>query len=441
MPGARRLVLTLPLLLGCCGGPSTAAPSPSPVPASEQSRPQADVGSTAPASADEPGAPQPHETSWILALLERHPDEFGALLDDPAAARLQILVTLVPDAAADPPQLVHHGFREGAEFIYPASSIKTFASVAALLRLQALQEQGAAVGLDTPVALCEGAAKRCAVTPDPSNHDGGVVTLGHEVRKMQLVSDNVAFNRLYDFVGHRELNETVWTLGFPEVRIHHRMFDSDDPKVRRTTPRMELRPLRGDSVIIEARTSDLELTPPELPGLEVGVAHLDKDRNRIDEPLSFADKNYASIRDLHRLIMALVMPGAPGVPDLGLSEEHRRFLLDAMTEDPHASKNPVYTKPSDSGLRYKTMIRGMMRVMPLARIRYVNKPGRAYGFHLDSAYVEDRATRRAMFVTTVVHANANGVVNDNRYGYDEVTRPFLQNLGEALAREWLLAEP
>ncbi|NJK31756.1 MAG: hypothetical protein HC927_04665, partial [Deltaproteobacteria bacterium] len=158
----------------------------------------------------------------------------------------------------------------------------------------------------------------------------------------------------------------------------------------------------------------------------------------VEQPLSFADKNYASVRDLHRLTIALVMPQAPDAVALGLSPAHREFLLAAMSEDPLESHNPVYVDDAHAGLRYKTMLSGIGRVLPIERIRYVNKPGRAYGFHLDAAYVEDTRSRRAMFVTVVIYANANEILNDDEYEYDEVTRPFLDDLGEVLARAWLL---
>jgi hypothetical protein len=75
------------------------------------------------------------------------------------------------------------------------------------------------------------------------------------------------------------------------------------------------------------------------------------------------------------------------------------------------------------------------------RIRYVGKSGRAYGFHLENAYVENRDTGRAFFVTATVYANPDGVLNDDDYAYDQLSRPLLASLGSALARELLVAKP
>lgn len=397
------------------------------------------------ASAD--GSPDDPTTSltedpWLTKLLAKNPD-IAHLMEDPARYRLQVLVTVIAPKGkgAEGPRTSEHGYRVDVEYVYPASAIKTFAAISALRKLEALRQEGHRVGLDTPVAICAGKREGSCKTKDESNVEGGVITLGHEIRKMQLVSNNFSFNRLYEFVGHREINEDLWALGFSSMRMHHRLYGGSDPLEQKKTPRVELRPPGAKKVVIPARRSDLELPPTEAVELRLGVAYIDDaTHSRVDEPMDFSGKNYVSIRDLHRLTLALCRPDLPGVPQLGLAPADREALLASMTEDPLESKNPIYTDEHDSGLRYHTMIKGMMRVMPLDRILYTGKAGKAYGFHLDNAYVEDRKSGRAMAVTVVGYANANGVLNDNLYEYDTVTRPLLLGLGELLASAVLLGE-
>ncbi len=457
------LALGLALALTSCSRGETARPTDERAPSSAafERAPEPTTPAVEPPSEASPSSPTeeradppspPPDDGWVLALLEAHPKKFGRLLEDPARWRLQILVTeIIPpegasrrerqrQRAAEGWTLTEHGYRVDVEYVYPASAIKTFASVAALKKLASLRAQGRPVDLDTPMALCAEASERCGRVHDSSNLDGGHITLGHEIRKMQLVSNNEAFNRLYDFVGHRELNELIWGLGLSGIRVHHRMYDDPDPEGWRRTPRIELRPRGAEAVVIPARRSDLELPPTPTPGLKIGVAYLDQDKQRVDEPLDFSQKNWVSLRVFHALALSLARPELPGAVELGIEEKHRAFLLQAMTEDPLASKNPVYTSPKKSGLRYHTMIQGIMRALPLERIRYVGKAGRAFGFHLDNAYIEDRKTGRAMVVSAAIYANSDGVLNDDRYGYDPVTRPFLKDLGEVLARAVLLAE-
>lgn len=373
---------------------------------------------------------------WLEARLRADP-HFLKLVADPAKYRLQILVAEVVQAPDGARRLVRHGYRVGAEYIYPASAIKTFASVAAMRAVAALPPtpSGARADLDTPLAVCTFGADRCARTRDRSNRDGGAITLGHEIRKTQIVSDNDAFNLLYNFVGHRELNEYLHTHGFPDVRVEHRLSTGERPAGHRRTPRLELRV--GDEILaIPERVSDLVTRPADAPAIPVGVAHRGPDGGDIPAPKDFLDNNAAPLCALQRLTVALVAPEL-GAVDLGLAPADRERLLAAMQVDPHASRNPRYTSPSQNVDRFKPLLPGIARVRPRARIRYVNKAGKAYGFHLENAYISDLETGRAFLVAAAIHADRDGVVDDDRYDYADVTVPFFADLGELLARELL----
>jgi hypothetical protein len=396
--------LAFVLLVAACSRAPTSEPERAP----EPSEPVATKPEPAPKVE---AVATPVEERWLEDLLAADPAN-RELLADPARYRLQVLVTIVgPDA-----KTIEHGYRVDAEYTYPASAIKTFASVAALRELERLQAEGHAVELDTPIMFCALGRDRCREGPR---------TLAHEIHQMQLVSDNRAFNRLYDFVGHRAMNELAWAMGFDSVRIRHRMYDVDHAAVRRTTVKLELRPKHGAPVICAQRTSDLELPAPRVTaGLQIGEARLVKGK-RVDGAMDFTDKNAVTLRDLHRLCLALARPDLPGVPQLGISAAHREVLLAAMTERaPEA--------------RFKPMLKGVARVVPSERVRYVSKAGRAFGFHLDNAYIEDRESGRAMAVTAVLYVDADGVLDDDRYEYDTVSFPFFARLGEALAKAVLV---
>lgn len=371
---------------------------------------------------------------WLEARM-RAEAGFTALLRDPAAHRLQILVTELITDADGRQRLVAHGYRVGAEYVYPASAIKTFASVAAMRALAAIPDPP--VDLDTPLALCKSrSTKRCSNTRDRSNLEGGKITLGHEIRKMQIVSDNSAFNRLYDFVGHREFGEDLQRLGFRDVHVQHRLSTRELPEARHKTPRMQLQPGRA-VVDIPARASDLPAPTITDPGLRVGSAHQGPGGVIVPEPMDFADRNAAPVCALQRLQIALVAPTLAEV-DLGLGAQHREFLLAAMRIDPHASQNPRFTDPAQSIDRFKPLLPGITRVLPAAQIEYVNKAGKAYGFHIENAFIRERSSGRAFFVTAAIYADHDGTVGDDKYAYADVSVPFFADLGELLARALLL---
>ncbi len=359
-------------------------------------------------------------------------------MEDPARYRVQLLVTTFSPRTGEADAIAEYRYRPDAEFIYVASAIKTFGSVAALLTLQRLQAEGHPVDLDTPMAWCLEGQRFCH-TRDKTNVESGAITLGHELRKIHLVSNNYAFNRVYEFVGHHDLNTLTWRLGFPSVRIRHRMQDSFDEATRRTTPRIEFRPEGHEPVVIDRRVSELELEPAPVD-TRVGTRHVDGGGEVVQSPKDFANHNYTTLLDLHRLTLALTRPEHPDAPELQLTAEHRDFLLEAMEDHPSNSQNPVYER-DQAHLRYKLLLKGILDVLPLRRIHYVGKPGRAFGFHVDTAYIEDRETGRAMAVTVAIHANFDQLVEYSPRVYSKISRPFFRSLGETLAWEFLVEDP
>ena len=406
----------------------------------------ADVGSIDSAgrvaAAGDAGAPptrlgRPVEDGWIERELRRYPERFDRWLEGAALHRLQILVSVV-EGKGGARRLRRHGYRPDAEYVYPASAIKPLLGVAALISLRRL---AAARGVDldpsTPLAPCLAGDHDCRAVGDPSNLNGGTLCVAHAIRKLLLVSDNEAFATLYDLVGQRQLNAISWELGLSSVRFHHRMNGSAE--AGRRTPGTDLLLDDGTRVHLAAQRNDEELPPTAASRLQVGHAHLDAQGRLHAEPMSFAQKNYASLSDLQDLLVALVLPDLPGAPRLGLGEEDRQLLVEALTLAPSESKNPRYAAADHPVGGHKPLLPGVSAVLSPERIRHLGKAGHAYGFQIVNAYIEDRASGRALFVTASLYVNPNGIVNDDRYDYDGSTRPFMRNLGEALTRATLLA--
>jgi hypothetical protein len=385
-----------------------------------------------------PGAAaQLEESAWLAGILRSAcapsadaglAERLRALVDDPARFRLQVLVSKV--VPGDPPRLERHAFRVDAEYVYPASAIKTCAAVAAVL---ALEELG--VALESPLVFHPLFGDELYEREDPSNLNGGVISVQHELRKLFLVSDNRAFNRLYELAGHREINERMWAAGLTATRIQHRLAEPRSREDNLRSPRIEILVSDDTPREVSTRTSTLLFDNGDLTGIDVGRAHVDANDVVVEQPLSFLHKNWMSLVDLQDMNVLLVRPDldvdAPGFP---LTSNGRAAIVGAMSEYPSESSNPRYDANEYPRSWGKYLLPGLERVLPAERWRIANKVGRAYGFSIENAYVEDRATGRAFFVTAVVYTNGNGVLNDGVYEYDEIADPFFVELGEELAR-------
>ena len=65
-------------------------------------------------------------------------------------------------------------------------------------------------------------------------------------------------------------------------------------------------------------------------------------------------------------------------------------------------------------------------------IRIFNKPGDAYGHLIDAAYIVDFKHKIEFFLSAVIYCNSDGILNDDKYDYDNIGKPFMKNLGELI---------
>lgn len=385
------------------------------------STPPADV-----APAEEPMNP-------MEAILRSHPG-LAAVVDEAPKFRLQAVLGLVEAGEDGRPVLVQHGFRLGAEYFYPASTVKLFAAVAALERLHELaDETGHPVRPETPLVYHPLFDDEELEDADPENLDGGTITVLQELRRIFLVSDNRAFNRLYELVGQDRLAASMRRAGLDGAWIVHRLSELRSPEENRHFPRIDL---AGGAFRIELpeRTSQPLQAPDMLPGLLAGRGYYDGD-TLVEEPFDFSVKNQVPLAELQKGLCMVVRPEVDcGGPGFELTERDRELVLEAMRQFPRESPNPRYDPAEYPDAYVKPTLPGVRRVIGAENARVLDKTGEAYGFSIENAWVVDESTGRGFFLAATLYTNADGILNDDAYEYATVAAPFLADLGEAAAR-------
>lgn len=377
----------------------------------------------------------------VEKILADHPDKFAQITDDPAKYKLQIILTVIDDADPDHPTLTRHGYRLEEEYFYPASSIKTFAAAAALIKLQGIRDEtGLPIDHDTPIVIHPLFDDEKLQDADPTNVDTGKMTLGQEIRKTLLVSSNSAYNHLFEFVGHDHLHLILRHAGLRDTRLNHRLSEFRSPEDNRQSPRIDFLLDDGTTHTVPERTSTLITDNEGINGLLIGDAYMSGGQ-RIDEPLNFLNKNHASLEALQNFLILVTRPDIPnpapasGGSALPLTESDRAILLSALSQHPHESNNPVYTKQYISELDgYPLFQPGLERIYPRDELLLYAKGGTAYGFKIANASITHKPTGKTFFLAATLYVNPDGVLNDDQYDYD-LANEFLTDLAEAVARE------
>jgi hypothetical protein len=365
----------------------------------------------------------------LASILRAHPEWFDAVLARADEHRLQILYTQIDRDAENRPTFRSFSCRLADAYFYPASTVKLPAAVLALEKLNDLAVPG--LTRDTPLRIEAGTPDQTAVERD-SSKAGGLPTIAHYIKKVFLVSDNDAFNRLYEFLGQKDINERLWRRGFTDARILRRLEAGLDPEENRLTNPFVF--FEGDRVLFrQPLVRNPEAWMVERPEVRQGLGFIRGGR-LVEGPLDFSHSNYLSVRTLQGVLKGVLFPEAlsPG-ERFHLTEDDYRFLYTSMSMLPRESTEPAYP---DRGEYYDAYVKyflfGDSEAPIPSRFRIFNKVGEAYGYLIDDAYVVDFDAGVEFLLTAVIHVNADGIYNDDAYEYEEVGRPFLARLGRAV---------
>ena len=374
------------------------------------------------------GPAQAKEAGVIEQLLRSRPDLFGQVLENLDKHEVQIIYTRIDRDEDNRPHFRTHTFRfDPGAYFYPASSIKLAAAVLALEKLNQLEVEG--LNKHTPLRIDSAYTAQTAVTGD-STSPTGLPTIAHYVHKLFVVSDNDAFNRLYEFLGQQYLNETLWDKGYRDIRITHRLaIARTSDQNRRTNP---VTFYQGDRIVYQ---QPLAYNPTQYSAPEPilrGRGYISSGE-LFQEPKDFTRSNYVSLEVLQGILQAVLFPDA--VPErrrFDLTEDDYALLYRTMSMLPQESRHPAYDPQEYPDHYAKFFLRkGVQDPLP-GRVRSFSKSGLAYGTLTDNAYIVDVEKGVEFLLTAMIYVNENGIFNDGVYEYDDIGLPFLANLGRVI---------
>jgi len=372
--------------------------------------------------------------TFLEGLLKENPAFFDSVLLHKKDWNAQIIYTQVDRGANGMPNLKNYYFNVNpAEYFYPASTVKLPISLLALQKLNELKAKG--IDKNTTLITEAGNSLQTMVYNDPTAMDGRP-TIAQYIKKILMVSDNDAFNRLYEFLGQEYINTELHKKGYDDVQILHRLqIVLPEEANRQTNPVKFLdaanitlyqQPLQNSTMAYAVRNDSL------------GKSFYRGD-TLVNSPMNFSKKNRIRLEDLHNILVSVIFPErVTSSQRFNITEEDRQFVLKYMSQLPTESTYPPYS--ADTATYFpaycKFLLLGGDRAASLKNIpgnvRIFNKPGDAYGQMLDVAYIVDYEKGVEFFLSAVIYCNSDGVINDDKYDYKTIGLPFMKNLGQMI---------
>ena len=150
------------------------------------------------------------EGSPVLKHILQYPDSF----------RYQLIYTQIDRDADNTPHFKNYYLEvDEDKYFNPASTVKL---PIALLALEKLHELNMPRLTGNTTMLTDSAWRGQEKVYTDSTAENGLPSIYHYIKRVFLISDNDAYNRLYEFVGQQRIHERLWAMGYKDVRIVRR---------------------------------------------------------------------------------------------------------------------------------------------------------------------------------------------------------------------------
>lgn len=375
-------------------------------------------------------AQQP-DTIFLKNLLNSHPELFAGILKHPTQNEMQILYTQIDRDKNNVPHFRSYSYHlNPAHYFYPASTVKLPTSIFALEKLNELKIKG--LDKTTTMKTDSSFAGQSKMLEDTSSATG-LPSVEQYIKKILLVSDNYAYNRLYEFVGRAEINNKLKKYHLDHTRIIGRLAIGDVGEGTKHTNAVDF--FNGDKLVYHQPAQfDEKDYPIYQENMVRGKGYLDKDDKLVMQPFDFSQKNIYTIADQQMVLRRLLFPETfPKEQQFNLTPADYKFIYHYMSMFPNESKKPTYPSPEYYPAYCKFLLYGGDSTAVInPDIRIFNKVGDSYGYNIDNAYIIDPKHHVEFILTAVVQSNEDEIYNDNKYEYKTVCLPFMKNLGQVI---------
>lgn len=375
-------------------------------------------------------APAQEKTDpWLQQLLSGNASPLlQNILNHPDSFQYQIIYTEINRDKHNRPHFINHYLHvDRNRYFNPASTVKLPTALVALEKINELKSVG--INKYTPMLTDSSFNAQSVVLKDTSSADG-YPSIAQYIRKIFLVSDNDAYNRLYEFNGQQLLNERLREKGYPDVRIVRRFVTMTEEENRHTNA---IRFIKNGKLIYAQPPAYSTLLFDYSKQVLAGKAHYNRYDSLILSPMDFTRHNNLPLEDLQHMVQSVLFPESVSAKQrFHLSKDDRVFLYQYMSELPSESRHPRYDTTAffDSYTKFFLFRSGKQKIPPYIRI--FNKPGWSYGYLTDSEYIVDFKNNIEFMLSAVIYVNRDGILNDDKYEYNETGYPFFKEIGEIL---------
>ena len=364
---------------------------------------------------------------FLERLMQLKPEYFSSILSNRDSLNVQIIYTKIDRTKKNKPVFSNYNFNLNKHYFYPASTVKMPIAFLALEKLNDLNIAG--VNKYTTMLTDSASDKQQIVYNSPTAIDCRP-TIANYIKQIFLVSDNNAFNRLYEFIGQETIQQKLAAKGYNNAIIRHRLQTVLTDEQNRSTNPVSFYDTAGN--LLYHQPAKYSTAAFQQFDAKAGKGYY-KGNQLINESFDFSTKNRISLQDLHDILQSVLFPeSVQPAQRFNLTNDDYDFVHHWMSAYPGESKYPYYDTVNYRNTYCKFLLFGSEKVEIPNHIRIFNKVGDAYGFLTDIAYITDKKNNVEFMLSATISCNSDGIYNDDKYDYETIGYPFMKQLGQLI---------
>lgn len=364
----------------------------------------------------------------LIDILNKSNNELiQKVMNNKDSFKVQIIYTQINRDKNNKPHFTNYYFNVDANnYFNPASTVKLPLAFLSLEKFNDLRVKN----IDAATSmLFDSAYKRQVIRHSDSTAENGLPSVAQFIRKAFLVSDNDAYNRMYQWVSQQTANRSLHDKGYTTTRITRQFMGFTEDENRHTNP-IRFIDTNGNTLYNQPMlyNTDSFYFPSSI---KVGKGYLNAKDSLINEPIDFTKANNLPLEDLQQMLKSVLFPASVAAKQrFRLNDNDYQFLYRYLSQYPSETKYPFY----DTTIFYDSYVKFFFRgkhAMP-KNVRVFNKVGWAYGFLTDASYIVDFENKTEFMLAATIYVNSDGILNDNKYEYETIGWPFMYQLGQIL---------
>ena len=365
-----------------------------------------------------------NSSSFLENLMKTQPEKFSYYLQNKDSLRLQIIYTKIIHTKNGQSSFkeFHYNVNDSLYF-YPASTVKMPAAFLTLEKLNRLNNSS--INKYTTVKT------RTYITFPGT--DTNASTIADYIKQIFLVSDNDAFNHLYEFLGQDYIHQKLKEKGYADAEIRHRLQIFLTPEQNKKTDAVNFYNSLGNLIWQQPSQYNNNSFPQRKTF--IGNGFYNNNNQLIYQPFDFSLKNRIYLQDLHHILQSVLFPETVEPKQrFNLTDDDYKFLYRWMSSYPHESNMHEYDSSLYRDTYAKFILYGEEKKPVNKNIRIFNKIGDAYGFLTDVAYIIDKKKNIEFMLSATLLCNKSQIFNGNEEdkSYAEIGFPFMKNLGKLI---------